>query len=306
LVIVRQTSQNWIYFPPPRRKGLLINLGAVVIAFSLVIVLLVAAVSQEPGLPVILILLGAFLFALPLPFVLYRLYSLLQSGYWLGRNGLRLRWGLRFIDLPYEHIVAVARAVELEMPLELPRGSWLGILMGPRQDAELGHLEFMASEPANLVLLGTKAGVFAISPADQQGFVAAYKRESERGSLRPITARSVLPSFVLAEAWAEPRVPLLLIAGAALALGLLILVGVLSPQLASVSLGFGADGQPLEPVAGVQLFLLPALNLFFYMGNFVLGLLFYREPQGIRFSTIIWASSLLTGLLFLAAILFSL
>jgi hypothetical protein len=118
--------------------------------------------------------------------------------------------------------------------------------------------------------------------------------------------RSVLPSFVLAEAWAEPRVPALLVAGAVLALALLVLVAVLTPQLEAVSLGFGPDGLPLAPVAGVQLFLLPALNLFFYMGNFVLGLLIYREPQGIRLSTIIWAGSLLTSLLFLAAILFSL
>lgn len=303
---MQQPSDNWIYFSPPRRRGLLIYLGGMLVALILVTILLGAAVSQEPGLPVILLVLGAFLIALPIPFALYRLYALLRSGYWLGRNGLRLRWGLRFIDMPYDQIVDVARVEELENPLELPPWAWFGSLMGQRNDAELGKLEFMASDPANLVLLGTAEGVYVISPADPQDFVAVYKRESERGSLRPIPARSVLPSFVLAEAWAEPRVPALLVAGAVLALSLLVLVGVLSPQLEAISLGFAADGKPLEPVAGVQLFLLPALNLFFYMGNFVMGLLFYREPQGIRFSSILWASSLFTSLLFLAAILFSL
>lgn len=303
---MQQPSDNWIYFSPPRRRGLLIYLGGMLVALILVTILLGAAVSQEPGLPVILLVLAAFLIALPIPFALYRLYALLRSGYWLGRNGLRLRWGLRFIDMPYDQIVDVARVEELEAPLELPPWAWFGSLMGQRNDAELGKLEFMASDPANLVLLGTAEGVYVISPADSQDFVAVYKRESERGSLRPIPARSVLPSFVLAEAWAEPRVPALLVAGAVLALSLLVLVGVLSPQLEAISLGFGADGKPLEPVAGVQLFLLPALNLFFYMGNFVMGLLFYREPQGIRFSGILWASSLFTSLLFLAAILFSL
>ena len=303
---MQQPSDNWIYFSPPRRRGLLIYLGGMLVALILVTILLGAAVSQEPGLPVILLVLAAFLIALPIPFALYRLYALLRSGYWLGRNGLRLRWGLRFIDMPYDQIVDVARVEELEAPLELPPWAWFGSLMGQRNDAELGKLEFMASDPANLVLLGTADGVYVISPADPQDFVAVYKRESERGSLRPIPARSVLPSFVLAEAWAEPRVPALLVAGAVLALSLLVLVGVLSPQLEAISLGFGADGKPLEPVAGVQLFLLPALNLFFYMGNFVMGLLFYREPQGILFSGILWASSLFTSLLFLAAILFSL
>ena len=301
-----QSPENWIYFPPPRRRGLLFCLVGLVLALGVVVYLLASAVSQQPGLPVILMLLGAFLVALPIPFVLYRSYALLQSGYWLGRNGLRLRWGLRFIDLPYDQIVDVARAEELETPLDLPRGAWFGSLVGQRQDAELDKLEFMASDRDRLVLLGARDGVYVISPADAQGFVDTYKRESERGSLRPIKPRSVLPSFVLAEAWGEPRVPALLVSGAVLALTLLVFVAVLTPQLEAVSLGFGADGKPLEPVAGVQLFLLPALNLFFYMGNFVLGLLVYRETQGIRLSTIIWAASLLTSLLFLAAILFSL
>lgn len=301
-----QSPENWISFPPPRRRGLLLSLVGLLLALSAVVYLLATAISQQPGLSVILMLLGAFLVALPIPFVLYRSYSLLQSGYWLGRNGLRLRWGLRFIDLPYDQIVDVARADELEAPLDLPRGALFGSLMGKRLDAELGKLEYMASDRARLVLLGSRDGVYVISPADAQGFVDTYKRQSERGSLRPIMPRSVLPSFVLAEAWAEPRVPALLVAGAVLALALLVLVAVLTPQLEAVSLGFGADGLPLAPVAGVQLFLLPALNLFFYMGNFVLGLLIYREPQGIRLSTIIWAGSLLTSLLFLAAILFSL
>jgi hypothetical protein len=301
-----QSPENWISFPPPRRRGLLLSLVGLLLALSAVVYLLATAISQQPGLSVILMLLGAFLVALPIPFVLYRSYSLLQSGYWLGRNGLRLRWGLRFIDLPYDQIVDVARADELEAPLDLPRGALFGSLMGKRLDAELGKLEYMASDRARLVLLGSRDGVYVISPADAQGFVDTYKRQSERGSLRPIMPRSMLPSFVLAEAWAEPRVPALLVAGAVLALALLVLVAVLTPQLEAVSLGFGADGLPLAPVAGVQLFLLPALNLFFYMGNFVLGLLIYREPQGIRLSTIIWAGSLLTSLLFLAAILFSL
>lgn len=303
---MQQKTEIWTLFPPPRRNGLALHLAGLLIAASLVIVLLVASVSLPPGLPVILFLVGAFIFALPVPFFLYRLYALLQSGYWVGRNGLRLRWGLRFLDLPYDQIVDVARVDELEALLELPRWSSPGAVSGLREDAELGKVEFLASDAARLVLLGTREGVYVISPAAPQAFVAAYKVESERGSLRPIAARSVLPSFVLSEAWSQPRVPALLISGAVAALSLLLLVGGLAPGLAQVSLGFGADGQPLEPVVGVQLFLLPALNLFFYMGNFVLGLLFFREAQGIRFSTMLWAGSLVTSLLFLTGILVSL
>jgi len=77
-----QSPENWIYFPPPRRRGLLFCLVGLVLALGVVVYLLASAVSQQPGLPVILMLLGAFLVALPLPYVLYRSYALLQSGYW--------------------------------------------------------------------------------------------------------------------------------------------------------------------------------------------------------------------------------
>lgn len=297
---------NWMRFDPPRRKGVALHLGALALASLVVVVLLILALSQQPGLSVVLLLIGALLFSLPLPLLFYRLYALWQSGYWIGREGLRLRWGLRLVDLPYEKILDVARAEELEGDLVLPRWSWPGGLVGQNQDAELGVVEFMAAEPQALVLIGTEERVFAISPEATQDFVATYKRESERGSLRPMLARSVAPSFVLVEAWGSLTNRRLLIAGAGLGLGLLVLVGILAPGLQAVSLGFAADGQPLAPVAGVQLFLLPALNLFFYMGNFVLGLLFYREAQGAHFSTLLWGSSLVTGLFFLGAILFSL
>ncbi len=297
---------NWNYFAPPRRSGLLIDMGGLLLTFALAAFLLSSALSRQPGLPVILMLLGALLLSLPIPILLYRLYGLVQSAYWVGRDGVRLRWGLRLVDLPYNDIVDVARVDELAEPVKLPEWTWPGSVVGTTIDAELGNMEFLAADAGKLVLLGTRNGVIAISPEAPQAFVAAYKRQSERGSLRPIQARSVAPSFVLAEAWAQPGVSRLLVTGAGLALGLLVLVGILAPGLQSISLGFGGNGLPLEPVAGVQLFLLPVLNLFFYMGCFVLGLLFYREVNGMRFSTLVWGSSLVASTLFLVAILSSL
>ncbi|MCL5429375.1 MAG: PH domain-containing protein [Chloroflexi bacterium] len=297
---------HWIHFDPPRRNGFALNLMALLLDFAAIGLLLVYAVSQSPGLLVVLALSGALVLSSPIPLLLYRLYSLWQSGYWVGRDGVRLRWGLRLVDLPYHNIVDVARADELEQPLVLPRWIWPGSVVGQRVDAELGLVEFLAAETKQLVVIGTKERVFAISPVRAQEFVEAYKRESERGSLRPVVARSVQPIFVLVEAWADVQTRRLLVAGGLFALGLLILVGILAPGQETVSLGFGSSGQPLPAVAGVQLFLLPALNLFFYMGNFILGLLFYREPRGAQISQLLWGSSLITSLFYLGAVLFSL
>ncbi len=301
-----ETSSYWTQFDPPRRKGFALHLIALLVDSILIVVLLFSAVSQPPGLIVVLALMGALLLSLPLPILMYRLYSLWQSGYWLGRDGVRLRWGLRLIDLPFDDIVDVARADELEQSIEFPRWYWPGNLVGQTMDAELGLVEFLASDAQQIVVIGTKERVFAISPQRPGDFVTAYKRESERGSLRPLTAQSIQPLFVLVEAWAETQNRRLMVAGGLLSLGLLILVGILVPNLEAVSLGFEASGQPLPAVAGVQLFLLPALNFFFYMGNFILGLLFYREPWGAMFSKLFWSASLATSLFYLGAAVFSL
>lgn len=292
-------------FDPPRRRGLAIHFGALAVCVTAVISLLFFASAQPTALTSVLLLIGALLFSLPLPLLFYRLYALLQSGYWFGREGVRLRWGLRQIDLPHDAIVDVAHADELENPIHLPRWSWPGSVAGEVKDPELGLLEFLSSEKEGLVLLGTKNRVYVISPNDPQKFLDLYKQESERGSLRPFRSRSISPSFVLVEAWEQPRARQLLVAGAALALGLLLLVGILVPGLPSVSLRFSADGLPLPAVAALQLFLLPALNMFFYVGNLFFGLLFFREPKGLNFSYLLWASSLFTNLLFLGAVLVS-
>lgn len=295
-----------IRFDPPRRRGGILHLVAILVCTAAAIGLLTLAAIQPAGVAVILLLGGALLLSMPLPFIFYRLYALNRSGYWVGREGIRLRWGLRQVDLPHQAILDIAPSQELETPLSLPRLSWPGSITGHVANEELGLVEFLASEKNHLVLLGTKERVYVISPRDAAEFVQVFKHESERGSLRPLNARSISPSFVLSEAWEQLPVRRTLIAGALLSFGLLLLVGFLAPGLEAVSLGFAADGLPLEPVAGVQLFLLPALNLFFYVGNFFLGLLFFREAKGLIFSYILWGSSLLTGIFFLGAVLFSL
>jgi hypothetical protein len=300
------TASSWIRFDAPRSKGYVLNGVALLLDLVILFLLLVFAINQSPGLVVIIALLVALLFSLPLPLLLYRLYSLWLSGYWIGRDGLRLRWGLRQVDLPFDRVVDVALSNELEHSLILPRWNWPGSVVGEIVDSELGLVEFLAADKDQLVVIGTKERVFAVSPENAQEFLSVYKRESERGSLRPLAAHSVQPIFVLVEAWAQAQTRRLLIAGGLFSLGLLILVGVLAPNTQSVSLGFNSSGQPSPTVAGVQLFLLPALNLFFYMGNFILGLLFFREPKGALISHLLWGSSLITSFFYLGAVIFSL
>jgi hypothetical protein len=295
-----------IRFEPARRRGLILHVSALGLVLLIVLSLLSFAIIQPTGVLPILALVLALLFSISLPFLFYRLYALVKSGYWVTREGLQLRWGLRQVDLPYASIVDAARLAELEHALALPRWIWPGAVSGLVQNTELGEVEFLAADRQDLVLIGTKPRVYVISPQNAKEFVAVLKRESLRGSLRPLRPRSISPSFVLVEVWGQVRLRRLLLAGAGLAVGLLLLVGVIAPGLPGVSLGFDAAGAPLPAVASVQLFLLPALNLFFYMGNLMLGMLFYREKDGENFSRLLWGSSLVCSLLFFVGILFSL
>jgi hypothetical protein len=304
--VVQPATATVSRYDPARRRGLTLHISALALVLLVVLSLLSFAIAQPAGVLAILALVLALLLALLLPLLFYRLYSLIKSGYWISREGVQLRWGLRQVDLPYAAIVDVARVAEIENPLQFPRWIWPGAVAGEVENPELGTVEFLAAERDDLVLIGSKDRVFAVSPQNAKEFVATLKREQLRGSLRPLRPRSVSPSFVFVEVWARQPLRLMILGGALLAVGLLILAGIIAPGLPGVSLGFNADGSPLPLVAGVQLFLLPALNLFFYMGNLMLGLLFYREEGGLVFSTMLWGASLVSSVLFLGAIIFSL
>lgn len=262
--------------------------------------MLTIASQSPPGLLAVGLLVVSLLLSLALPLLFYRLYALLQAGYSIGRGGLKLRWGLRQVTLPHGRIVDVALDSELEAKPRLPRWRWPGSVVGVVEDPELGKVEYLAARSDGLVLVGTQEQVFVLSPEAPAEFLAAYRREAERGSLRDLKSSSVQPSFVLAEA----DVRRLLLGGLGLAVGLLILVAVLAPGRESVALGFDALGDPLGSVPGAQLFLLPGLNLALFVGGFLVGLILYREAGLGWLARVVWGGSIAAGVLFLGAILF--
>jgi hypothetical protein len=296
---------DWIRFHAPKRRGIVLH-AAVLLGLTASIAGMLSLASQSPpGLLVVVLLILSVIAGFLFPIFFYRLYALLRSEYSLDREGLRLRWGLRQIDLPHDQIVDVALAEELHAPPDSPRWQWPGSVMGITQDEELGAVEYMASEKEGHVLLGTSKGIYVISPENPAEFLAVYHREAERGSIVEMKARSVVPSFIFNEAWADPSVRRLLIAGASLAAALLLLVGILAPGLESVPLGFAPTGGPLEEVSASQLFLLPAINLVFALASFLLGLILYRESENALIAKLVWGSTLFVGFLFLVAILIS-
>jgi hypothetical protein len=292
------TSQ---FFIPSRTRGLLFHIAAIVLMLTMSAFTFLTGLEQEIGGYFLLLLLLAVLFFAPLPPLVYSAIALLRARYFLERDGLHLRWGLRVEDIPLTDIEWARLAEELPLKLPIPHPSWPGALLGTARTDELGTIEYLASSQDGLLLVATRSRVFAISPADPQAFLRAIEEVFEMGSLEPIRAQSVVPAAFAAQVWHDRLARWLLVAGIILAALLFIGISLVVPGLASASLGFYPDGQPLPPGPPAQLILLPILAMLFYLIDLATGLFFFRRSPYRALAYMIWGSSILTTLLLISA-----
>jgi len=291
-------------FQPPRRRGLVLNLGIALALALIAAALLILASGTALGPAFLGYLLGALVVAVPIPLLANRVFALIRSEYIVERDGIRLKWGFREVDIPVTALTYVELAEDLLFPLEFPRMQWPGAVIGVNTQDQLGKVEFLASERSDLVMIGTPEQVFVISPQNPKQFIAHYRMVSELGSLSPLPAYSAAPSFLLMDIWRIPRLRILLVATTVLSAALFGLVAWAVPSLTEISLGFDASGAPLPPVSPGQLFLLPALNIFLVVASYLLSLLFFRRQADHPLVSVLWFGNVFTSALFLIAALF--
>jgi len=258
----------------------------------------------EVGPNFVIFLLDALLALVPVPLFVYRAYALVRADYILDRDSLEIRWGLRDEDIPLTDIEWLRPASDLTTPLRLP---WLpipGAVLGTRRHPDLGIVEFLAADPGKLLLVATTKRVYAISPTDAARFAQTFARTIEMGSLLPADAKSIYPSFIFSRAWENPLARFLWLAGLFLNIGLVVWVLLTIPNIGQVSLGFAPSGGALSPSPASQLILLPIESVLLFLVGLFAGLYFYRWETIRILAVIIWASSTLTSLLFLLAVLF--
>lgn len=292
------------HFPPSKRVGLALHIGLLLASASLSLWGFWNLGRSTVGPNLVVFLLDGLLALVPLPLFAYRAYALWRADYILDRDSLELRWGLRDEDIPLTDIEWMRPAGDLPTPLRLPWLPMPGAVLGLRRHPDLGVVEFLASDTKNLLLVGTARRVYAISPAQAAQFVQTFARAIEMGSLTPATPKSVYPSFVFSQAWENPLVRFLLLVGLFVNIGLFAWVGTTIPALGRVPLGFAPSGEPLAPSPAVQLILLPIESGLLYLTGLFAGLYYHRWEGHRPLAILIWASSALTGLLFLLAVLF--
>jgi hypothetical protein len=298
--------QDEFAFRPDRRMGLIFHAAGILLFTMASLVSLWQASQASIGLIFMVYLLPILAAVIIVPILAYRIYALQTASYILEREGIRVRWGLRSEDIPIDDVLWVHPAAELSAPLPLPALRWPGAVTGKRHMAGGGEVEYLAGNFRDMLYIATPRGGIAISPADPDRFLATFQRFTEMGSLSPLPARSVYPTFLLARVWSSRTARVLVVACLALSLVLLVWVSLAIQGRDLVHLGFQPDGSPGNLVPAVRLLLLPILNGFFLLVALLLGMLFFRREESRPMAYILWLVSTLTNLLFLLAVYFSL
>lgn len=287
------------HFPPPKRRGLIVHSSIIFILTIITLIGFINLSNAEVG-PIFLISLLVSIFAFaPIPFFVYRAYSLWRADYFIDRDSLAIHWGLRVEDIPLNDIEWIRPAEDLSTPLKLPPLSLHGALLGLRKHPDLNLVEFIAADSKKLLLIATAKRIFVISPEDPSALAQTFARATELGSLAPAEAKSVYPSFVVTQAWQNILARYLWLSTLFLNIGLFIWASLIIPSTSQVILG-----QSIESVPSAQLINFPIVSLLLAIIGWIAGLYFYRWQRERVLAFIIWGTGTLTGLLFLLAILF--
>jgi len=290
-------------FLPKRTPGLLFH--GVVILFVLggAGFLMFLAFQQPGGINLILYLSGALILLASLPFLAYRGYALFHAHYDLERDGLRIRWGLRKLDIPLSEVEWVRPVEDLQIPVKLPAFSLPGALLGKREHPDLGIVEFIGSSAANLVIVATMDQVVILSPEEKDEFIQRFNRTIEMGTLSPIKPLSSQPAVFLRGVFADRLARVTIPLGFGLWFLLLILVSIVIPGRTMISLGYDAAGTPLEPVAASRMLILPIIGIFLYAFSLIGGAYLFQKEDSKPVSQLMWAGGVLTPILLLIAAL---
>ncbi len=296
------TESTTYLFTPPRRRGLFLHLGVALLLIAGAGGSLYFAMDEKVGGYFPLLLVVAIVCLLPIPIVIYRGYALIRASYTLERDGLHIKWGLRTEDVPLNSIEWLRPVNELGQVLQIPPFSATGAILGKREVADLGTVEFLASEMDDALVAVTHDKVFVISPVDARGFLRTFQQVAELGSLNPIPQVSIVPAAFMRKVWMDGLFRILFLVGLGLTVLLFLLVSLAIPSVKEVSIGFTAQGIPMEPGNPVRLLLLPILAAFCFSMDVIGGMYFYSKESQQPISYLLLAAGILVPLLLIVSV----
>jgi hypothetical protein len=291
-------------FIPARRRGVILHTSLLLLFMTASGGFLLLAMAQENRGFFILYLVGCIGTFLPIPLLIYRLFTLLRAKYIVDRDGLHIQWGLRTEDIPMQDIEWMRTVVEMPYDVPLPRFSVQGSIIGLQHSEELGKLEFVASDSRNLILVACRSKVLVISPRDMDGFQHTFDRFAEMGSITPIQPHSANVELLLSGILKDRYTRSFILGGLFLSICLLLAASFIVPARVTIFLGFDPSSGISESAPSERLLLLPLFSLLMLVLDVALGAYLFRKENFRIASYFVFASSLILPLSFVLLILF--
>ncbi len=288
-------------FTPRRTLGFALGLLFLALLMAAIAVS-IAQLGQGLISPISLVWIGLLLLALPLLLlVINRLYGLVTARYRVDRDGLYVRWGMSYEQIPLDLISEVSPPHEPDAVSEgdprRPRVGiwWPGCMVGRSKG---GEVDFFTTTKPLLVIRTTSGRALAISPPDSESFQAAILSASRMGSLETIPEQSVRADFLVARVWKDRLARSLILAGLLIPLLLLGALVITAPSLPElVPFGFGPTGQPTPLAPPGRLLLLPMIAGLIWIADLVLGAWFFGNDSDHPVAYALWGTAIIAGAL---------
>lgn len=259
-----------------RWEGVAVALWIVLLDF-----LFVVWAIRRPADPLKFVLVVLMVASIPLlVHIVYRTWSAFTLEYWVDRNAVTLHWANMRQTIPMQDLqqivegraVAAGRSGLLQWP-----APYLRSLTVPG----MGWVQLCATQPpAQCLFLETGDGLFALSPAEPQHFLATVQERYRMGPAQHLRHERKRLSI-----W-NRMIPLdgigVWLLGLGL-LGVLMLFGVLLisfPNLPDVlTVRYNSAGVPEEIREKAALFRLPVIGMLAWIGNGLLGFWLIARQQ---------------------------
>ncbi|MBR6089512.1 MAG: hypothetical protein IKP86_06240 [Anaerolineaceae bacterium] len=279
-------------YAPSRGKGLLFLVPVCGGLTALEIFLLQHFDSTEIGTLFILLLIAVLLIAVPLVFLLYRLFSLIFSSYRLERDGLHIHWGLRAEVIPLNAIEWIRHPQEMIVDVPWSVLPMPGAYLGTVPIDEQLTFEFLASDMNTMLFLGTSRYIYVISPRDPSAFLSGFERILQMGALTNINWTTARPAGWILEAWQNRIGRISTIISLILIISLFVLTGIHFESGKTVQMLFSPEGKQLDSIyariSTVNMLAIPVCAAFIWLTGTIVGLRLYQNRKYRRIAELIW------------------
>ncbi|MCX6040630.1 MAG: PH domain-containing protein [Caldilinea sp.] len=234
----------------------------------------------------------------------YRTWAAFTLEYWIDRNAITLRWAHLQQVIPTQGVQAVelaGAALETEKREVLHRWPLPFLALADQTAPDAVNL-CATQTPSECLVLRTTTGVYALSPVDPEGFVAALQSRYPLGATQIVEAQRVQRNWLTRLLAEDRQGAWLLLLGLA---GVLLLFAVLTirfPDLPDVlAVRYNSRGLPEEIRSKSALFRLLAIGLLAWIVNAAGGLWLARQGQRIG-AHMLWGGAIVVQLFLLLAL----